>query len=277
MECDILIVGGSAGGTAAALAAASLGATVFLLEETDWLGGQLTTQGVCTPDEQTHIETFGGTARYYAFRNAARDHYRNAYTLTEEAKRRPYLNPGNCWVSRTSFEPKVGVSVLQHMARPLEAAGGLRIFYRTRVIACDLDAQNPARIATITAQREDGSELRISPQYVLDATDLGDLLPLCGREGEDWTVGAESRAETEEPDAPLVAHPEWVQPFTFPFALDWSPKTIAANVITPPVDYEQLKAEQKYEKILHGAITGLFEGPMPWWRYRRVLAAEKLP
>jgi NADPH-dependent 2,4-dienoyl-CoA reductase/sulfur reductase-like enzyme len=46
INCDILIVGASAGGTAAALAAAEAGATVCLTEETDWLGGQLTVQGV---------------------------------------------------------------------------------------------------------------------------------------------------------------------------------------------------------------------------------------
>ena len=61
MNFDVLIVGGSAGGTAAAMAAAEAGASVCLIEETDWLGGQLTAQGVCTPDEQQHIETFGGT------------------------------------------------------------------------------------------------------------------------------------------------------------------------------------------------------------------------
>src|SRR5437762_12942722 len=111
-DCDILIAGGSAGGTAAALAAASTGVKVVLLEETDWLGGQLTTQGVCTPDEQNHIETFGGTRRYMAFRSAVRNYYRTHYRLTPEAAANPALNPGNCWVSRLSFEPKVGESLL---------------------------------------------------------------------------------------------------------------------------------------------------------------------
>ena len=91
LSCDILIVGGSAGGTAAALAAAEAGARVCLIEETRWLGGQLTTQGVCTPDEQTYIETFGATRRYAAFRRAARDHYRANYRLSPEAEARDIL------------------------------------------------------------------------------------------------------------------------------------------------------------------------------------------
>jgi len=51
------------GGVAAALAAADRGARVVLSEETDWLGGQLTSQAVPL-DEHPWIEDFGCTARY---------------------------------------------------------------------------------------------------------------------------------------------------------------------------------------------------------------------
>lgn len=287
IACDILIVGGGAGGTAAALASASLGLTVCVLEATDWLGGQLTAQGVCTPDEQQYIETFGGTLRYYAFRNAARQYYRDHYTLTPEAaskpwqtpadpaldaSSRPFFNPGNCWVSRLAYEPKVGAALLREMARPFEAAGNLRILFQTVVTGCEMDAEGKTVIA-VSARSSDGTLHRFAPRYVLDATDTGDLLPLCGSEGVDWVIGAESAHDTGEPDAPPVARPEWVQPFTFPFALDWSPETRATNVIAPPGDYEELKAQQRYTAV-HGHISGVFSGAAPWWKYRRVLAKE---
>jgi hypothetical protein len=273
VHCDILIVGGGAGGTAAAFAAATANLQVCLIEETDWLGGQLTSQGVCTPDEQSYIETFGATPSYREFRKAIRDHYLSHYQLTPAAAANPYLNPGNCWVSRLSFEPAVGAQIMREWAESFEKAGTLRLYLRTRAVACEMDANTGATIAAVTAKTEAGAQFRFLPRFVLDATDLGDLLPMCGREGEDWIVGAESRAETGEPDAPDVARPDWVQPFTFPFALEWSPETAAANVIEPPEDYEELKAQQDY-KIMHGAITGLFTGRAPWWSYRRILAAE---
>ena len=66
---DILIVGGGLGGVAAALAALRLGRRVILTEETDWIGGQLTAQGV-PPDENPWIdrECTGCTASYRRLR-----------------------------------------------------------------------------------------------------------------------------------------------------------------------------------------------------------------
>jgi NADPH-dependent 2,4-dienoyl-CoA reductase/sulfur reductase-like enzyme len=58
IDADIVIIGGGLGGCAAALAAARNGLRVILTEETDWIGGQLTSQAV-PPDENPWIETFG--------------------------------------------------------------------------------------------------------------------------------------------------------------------------------------------------------------------------
>ncbi|HLJ57859.1 MAG TPA: FAD-dependent oxidoreductase, partial [Chthonomonadaceae bacterium] len=272
IDCDVLVAGASAGGTAAALAAAESGLTVCLTEETDWLGGQLTVQGVCTPDENRYIESLGCTRRYAAFRAAVRGYYRENYRLSEAARGQQFLNPGSCWVSGLSFEPKVGAVLLANMLAPQQAAGRLRIFFRTRVTACTMDRDRPEWIAEAAASCDDGTALRIRPRFVLDGTDCGDLLPMCGEEGPDWVIGAESCADTGEPDAPAERRADWVQPITFPFAIDWSPETAPTNLVAPPADYAELRELQRYH-IKHGAITGLFAGRAPWWTYRRFLAA----
>ena len=83
LETDVAIIGGGLGGVAAALAAISGGARVVLSEETDWLGGQLTSQGVSAPDEHALIEQFGGTVRYNALRARVRRHYCERYGAPE--------------------------------------------------------------------------------------------------------------------------------------------------------------------------------------------------
>src|SRR5690554_5452708 len=56
LSADVVIAGGGLGGCAAAFAALRNNLTVILTEETDWLGGQLTSQGV-PPDEHSWIES----------------------------------------------------------------------------------------------------------------------------------------------------------------------------------------------------------------------------
>ena len=60
IRCDVAVIGGGTGGCAAALAALRAGMRVVMTEETDWIGGQLTSQAV-PPDEHPWIESFGGT------------------------------------------------------------------------------------------------------------------------------------------------------------------------------------------------------------------------
>ena len=49
-EYDVVIVGGGAGGTSAAIQSARNGAKTLLIEETNWLGGMLTSAGVSAID-----------------------------------------------------------------------------------------------------------------------------------------------------------------------------------------------------------------------------------
>ncbi|MCX6892222.1 MAG: FAD-dependent oxidoreductase, partial [Verrucomicrobia bacterium] len=48
---DLVIAGAGTGGFGAAVQAARLGATVLLLEETDWIGGQMNAAAVTSMDE----------------------------------------------------------------------------------------------------------------------------------------------------------------------------------------------------------------------------------
>jgi hypothetical protein len=111
-ETDVLVVGGGLGGVAGALAALRLGRRVVLTEETDWIGGQLTTQAV-PPDEHPWIEEMGCTASYRRLRDGIRDFYRRNYPLTAGARDREHLNPGDGLVSRLCHEPRVALAVLE--------------------------------------------------------------------------------------------------------------------------------------------------------------------
>ena len=204
----MLVCGGGLGGVAAALAAAERGARVVLSEETDWLGGQLTSQAVPL-DEHPWIEDFGCTARYRALREAIRAHYRAHAPLTAAARARHDLNPGSATVSRLSCEPRPALAVIDALVdRP-----GIEVRREHAPVAAVTDGD---RIAAVTLRGPAG-ERTVEADWFVDATETGELLPLAGAE---HVTGAESQEQTGEPHAARDADPLNMQPVTACFAVD---------------------------------------------------------
>jgi hypothetical protein len=285
IACDILIVGGGTGAVAAALASARRGKRVHLIEETDWIGGQLTAQGISALDEHDHIESFGGTESYYRLRNALRDHYR---PFAGDAGQRSDFNPGNCWVTRVAFQPKVAVKAMCALLQPHIEAGHLTLHLRTKMAAVETDGDRIVSIATV--HLENGSALHFQPSIVLDATELGDVLPLAGAE---YSVGAETVAETGEPHAqPFEAKPHCVQSFTYVFGLERRPAG-EQHIIAKPARYEFFRASQPYSlriEVHGGEIYGEESGWLTYkvfermpgtkgglWTYRRLIDSAQFP
>jgi FAD-dependent oxidoreductase family protein len=214
---DLVIVGGGVGGCAAALAACRAGLRVILTEETDWVGGQLTSQAV-PPDEHPWIESFGCTREYRRFRNGIRAYYRDHFPLTARARADVALNPGNGVVSRLCHEPRVALAVLEQMLAPHVSTGRLRVLLGQAPVAADTNGDR-VRAVTVRDRATDRRTVLTAP-YFIDATELGDLLPLTGTE---FVIGAEARRETGEPRAPAEADPLDQQAVTWCFAMDYLP------------------------------------------------------
>lgn len=229
LSADLVICGGGLGGVAAALAACRNGLQVILTEETDWVGGQLTSQGV-PPDEHAWIEQFGCTRSYRALRDGIREYYRRHLPLTEAARSQVWLNPGAGSVSRLCAEPRVALAVLEATLAPHESGGRLTVLREHRPVAAEVDGDRVRSVAV--RSRRSGRERVLRAPWFIDATELGDLLPLAGVE---FVTGAEGRAATGEPHAPERADPANQQAFTVCFAIDHVPG--ADHTIERPRDY----------------------------------------
>lgn len=226
---DVVIVGGGLGGVAAALAALRAGLRVAMTEETDWIGGQLTQQGV-PPDEHQWIESFGGTRSYRELRGAIRDYYRRYYPLTGEARARTDLNPGDGAVSRLCHEPRVALAVLESSLGPFIAGGQLSLLLEHVAVAADVERD---RVRSVTVRNlRTGKEQVLEATLFVDATELGDLLPLTGTE---FVTGCEGRRATGEPHMPERADAANQQAFTSVFAIDVVPGS--DNTIEKPAEY----------------------------------------
>lgn len=277
-KADLIIIGGGIGGCTAALAAAKRGNKVVLTEETDWIGGQLTSQAV-PPDEHQWIEQFGCTKTYREFRDRVREYYRKNYPLTEDARKNRLLNPGNAWVSRLSHEPRVALAVLTDMLQPFISSSKITILLNHKIISAETDGEE---VLSVSVEDKNSSLItRLFGTFFIDATECGDLLPLTGTE---YVTGAESKEETGEPHAvngPAI--PQDMQSITHCFIVDY----IEGKdfTIEKPEQYEfwkEYKADFMNEKLLSwfGAdgVTGktkkfgMFPGEgISLWDYRRII------
>jgi hypothetical protein len=230
LKADLAVIGGGTGGCAAALAACRSGLRVIMTEETDWIGGQLTQQAV-PPDEHRQIEQFGCTRAYRDYRNRVREYYRRNYPLTAEARARWNLNPGNGRVSRLCHEFRVGLAVLGEMMAPHVGSGRLTILLEHKPVAADAtgDRVSAVKVKDLSS----GRERTIWADYFIDATELGDLLPLTRTE---YVTGAEAQRDTGEPHAPSEPQPLNMQAFTCCFAIDYLEGT--DHTIEKPREYE---------------------------------------
>jgi hypothetical protein len=282
---EILIVGGGTGGVAAALAAARLGRCVILTEAGDWIGGQLTSQAV-PPDENPWIEQRGASESYRQMRERVRAYYRRNYPLRPEYQALVHLNPGGGWVSPLCAEPRVFLAALHEMLAPFIASRQVQIWLRHQPVAALTHADT---VLAVTLQTDEGAQVTVYADFVLDATEWGDLLELADVES---VIGAESQAQTGEPNAlPGAPDPLDQQAATWCFALDYRPGE--DHTIARPADYafwrsyrpafwpaNLLSWEDVNPITLQPRRQGLFEpvdasSADSLWRFRRIFHKDR--
>ena len=202
MKADIVIAGGGLGGVAAALAALRNGLRVIMTEETDWIGGQLSQQGV-PPDEHQWIETHGAPASYRTYRNKVRNYYKQYYPLTDTAKNRPNLNPGDGAVSRLCHEPRVAVLVLTEMLSPYLISGQMKLLLEHKVVSAKTIRHNVKNVTIIDLKTKTKEEIKAD--FFVDATELGDLLPMTPLVGASKPATIRKHVVLPQPDGPTIA------------------------------------------------------------------------
>ncbi|MDO5116724.1 MAG: FAD-dependent oxidoreductase [Synergistaceae bacterium] len=157
---DVAVVGAGCGGAAAAIQAARMGMNVALIEESDWIGGQMTGAAVSTMDDVRRTRT----GIYKEFLTRASDYYEMRGT------------PVNLcyWGSDTfAFEPWVAQKALEDMIRE---SGRISLFMKSRLLEARTENK---RLRSIVIEGEEGKRT-ISAHVFIDATETGDLLPLAG-------------------------------------------------------------------------------------------------
>ncbi|MBD0266902.1 MAG: FAD-dependent oxidoreductase [Cyanobacteria bacterium Co-bin8] len=250
VECEILIVGGGLAGTAAAYESLLSGRTVCMTELTDWVGGQISSQGTTALDEsRKQRQLLFYSKGYLELRNRVEQLYGK-------------LNPGECWVSASCFMPYDANKILTNMLQQAERRGGGELKWFPSTVVKDLTLSPDGRLieSVIAIQHspapgtpplnteplsaiiedayryEDSARFtkqvfqfvppapaagaaarRAADWYVLEATETGELVALAD---VPYELGLDPRSPLN-PSSPVTERdPYCTQGFTYTFAME---------------------------------------------------------
>jgi hypothetical protein len=243
---DVIVSGGGTGGWAAAVQAARLGSRVLLLEETDWLGGQMASAAVATMDEDGLYGKFPVRERglYREFNESMVAYYQ---TLDKDPFVAYYSYPDQ---EEGGYEPKAARAVLYGMIKDARDKGAtLDVSVRSRVVKVAKQGDTVAG-ATVEFLDESGtSRKEIASKILIDATEYGDVIPLTGAR---WRSG-NATSDKLNPAALVQDHTWLAVVREYPNGV---PEHL--KIKSPPPGYQLM--EKKYAKFGRDGFV-LWGGP----------------
>lgn len=244
--CDILVVGGGLAGAATAYEGLLAGRTVCLTEITDWVGGQISSQGTSALDERpTQRSRLFYSRGYLELRERIKKHYGE-------------LNPGDCWVSESCFLPRDAAKILSNILKDAARRGRGTLKWYPSTVVKEINTSPDGRLiaGAIAIQhksakgapplntqplsqtiedwyRYDNSSrfektiVRFVPKgqvqgnapnwYVVDATETGEMIALAE---VPYRLGIDPRSYVEPSSSSVTGDPYCTQGFTYTFAME---------------------------------------------------------
>ncbi|BCL34322.1 FAD-dependent oxidoreductase [Nostoc sp. MS1] len=244
VSCDILVVGGGLSGVATAYEGLLAGRRVCLTEITDWLGGQISSQGTSALDERpTQSQRKFYSRGYLELRNRIQKKYGE-------------LNPGDCWVSESCFLPRDAHTIMVQMLRDAEKRGKGKLEWFPNTVIKDLEISQgklinsaiaiqhqpakgapPINTLPLSQTIEDAYHysnssrftktiIRLVPQqtkgnapkwYVVDTSETGEIIALAD---VPYRLGIDARSYLEPSSSSTKNDPYCTQGFTYTFAME---------------------------------------------------------
>ena len=195
---DIIIVGGGTSGIASAIQSSRLGSKTLLIEESNWLGGMMTSAGVSAMDGNYKMPS--GFLK--EFRDSLVSHYGHLDSLKTG------------WVSNLMFEPSIGNRILKDIAG---SEKNLIILYGTTIDKVVKDKK-------FTLKTKENS-VTYKSKILIDATELGDLIPKLNLP---YFIGMDSSKRFKEDIAPEFSN-DIVQDLTYVMILKDFGKPMTIN------------------------------------------------
>lgn len=209
IKTDILVIGGGASGTAAAIQGARSKLKTLLVEPGPWLGGSMTAGGMCVVEGNRNLPS----GIWGEFRKHVQDFYKSR------------LGYDTAYNATLRFEPYTGAAILKKIA---DTVKNLTVKLSTPWTTIKKDGTG-WQVSIIA----DNRATTVRAKVVIDATETGDV---AAKAGEVFVSGFDSAHDTGEDLAPQATLPR-IQDITWIAILKDFGKT-ADKTIAKPQGYD---------------------------------------
>ncbi|MCB9940735.1 MAG: FAD-dependent oxidoreductase [Planctomycetaceae bacterium] len=207
LKTDLLIVGGTESGWAAAIQAARLGVpSVTIVHDGEWLGGQFTEQALACVDENKGVGNVGWGVDWHPMKRSFhrsglfkelmdRIEAFNTETYGSPMPGRPYHGP-------STFRPAEAEAIFREMLQPHLDSGQVQFVANRYPVQADVveegdrSALKGLWFASLEGKQVD---LHVEAKLTIDASDWGEAIQVSGAAFE---CGPDPRSRYAEPSAP---------------------------------------------------------------------------
>lgn len=262
IEADLLIVGGTESGWAAAIQAARMGVKdIVIVHDGEWLGGQFTEQALACVDENKGMDKTGWGVDWHPMKRSFHRSglFRELMDRIERQNIEKYGSamPGLPWHGPSTFRPAEAEAVFRAMLQPYIESGQVSFIKNRYPVSAVVDRSGARpRLTTLHFAQVTGrdADLSVSAPITIDASDWGEAIQVSGAAFE---CGPDPSSRYGEPSAPDNSPSNEMNPIT------WAMILVEAENPSPiprPPRFD----DRNYPRATHFSLAAFRD--LPWDR-----------
>lgn len=226
IETDLLVVGATESGWAAAIQAARVDVeSIVIVHDGEWFGGQFTEQALACVDENKGMDNVGWGVDWHPMKRAFHRSglFKELMDRIEAQNTENYGSPmpGKPWHGPSTFRPAEAEAAFRAIIQPYLDSGQIRVIWKRYPVSADVrnpESKHPklrsvtfAPINLQTAKSGD-PDLRVVADLTIDASDWGDVIQVSGTAFE---CGPDPASRYVEASAPTEFPANEMNPITW--------------------------------------------------------------
>lgn len=243
LRTDLLIVGGTESGWAAAIQAARMGVpSITIIHDSEWLGGQFTEQALACVDENKGVGKVGWGVDWHPMKRSFHRSglFKELMDRIEAFNKKKYGSkmPGRPYHGPSTFRPVEAEAIFRQMLQPYIETGQVRVLRNYYPISAKT-IDNRLKLVRFQSLKTERDDVIVQPRITIDASDWGDVIQVCGAAYE---CGPDPKSRYNEPGAPadISQHPpNEMNPITWAMIVEETDATPeSATAIKKPDHYD---------------------------------------